>query len=320
MIVVMALIGAVTRLTEAGLSITSWDPVTGALPPWTDAAWDRAFAAYRQIPQYQVLHQGMTLDAFKQIYFWEWLHRFWGRLIGMVFALPFVGFLWRGMIGRERAVRLAVIFALGGLQGFVGWFMVQSGLEVRTSVSPYRLAMHLGLALLLYALLLWTALGGRGEQAVSVSPGVRRHGWAALALLAVTMLWGAFVAGLHAGAAYNTWPLMDGEVVPASALTLRPTWINAFENLALVQFMHRWLGPATMLMVLAWAARLWRTQRPWATALGGMAVFQVLLGMITLLTHVQIVIATLHQAGAIALLTLMLINLRKLYGTTTRHK
>ena len=153
----MALLGAITRLTESGLSITDWNPVMGALPPLSDADWNKAFAGYRQIPQYQILHRGMVLDEFKHIYFWEWLHRLWGRLIGLVFAMPFIWFLANGRIGRALGIRLAVIFALGGLQGFIGWFMVQSGLAVRTSVSPYRLALHLGFALVIYAAMLWTA-------------------------------------------------------------------------------------------------------------------------------------------------------------------
>jgi cytochrome c oxidase assembly protein subunit 15 len=318
MVFAMALLGAITRLTESGLSITDWNPVMGALPPLNDAAWDKAFAAYKQIPQYQVLHRGMTLQEFKGIYFWEWLHRLWGRLIGVVFAVPFIWFLARRRIDKKTGWYLGAIFALGALQGFIGWFMVQSGLAVRTSVSPYRLALHLGFALLIYALMLWPAIGMRmeGTTKTKVAKSVWVQGWITLGFLALTMLWGAFVAGLHAGEAYNTWPLMEGEVLPAAATTLQPLWINAFENLALVQFIHRWLGPVTMIVLLAWVWRRWkgadRASKRWLHALGGMAFLQVVLGIGTLMMHAETVIATLHQAGAITLLTLLLVNLQRL--------
>jgi cytochrome c oxidase assembly protein subunit 15 len=315
MVFVMALLGAITRLTESGLSITDWNPVMGAVPPLNDAEWQKAFAGYRQIPQYQILHRGMTLGDFKGIYFWEWLHRLWGRLIGLVFALPLIWFALRKKIDKPLALRLCGILALGALQGFIGWFMVKSGLEVRTSVSPYRLALHLGFALLIYALMLWTACDLLGMPRKESSFCLRRHGWVAFGFLAVTMVWGAFTAGLHAGEAYNTWPLMDGQIVPPAAFTILPKWHNAFENLALVQFIHRWLGPTTAIIILSWAGRLAvlrDTSKGWVHALGTMAIVQVGLGLATLLTHANIVVATLHQAGAITLLTLMLVNLRNL--------
>jgi cytochrome c oxidase assembly protein subunit 15 len=311
----MALIGAITRLTESGLSITEWNPVMGALPPLNDAAWDKAFHNYQQIPQYQILHRGMTLDEFKGIFFWEWLHRLWGRMIGVVFGLPLLFFWLRKKIDNKLALKLFAIFALGGLQGFIGWFMVQSGLETRTSVSPYRLAMHLGLALLVYALILWTALGRTNIARTPTTWCLRRHGWIALGFLIITMIWGAFVAGLHAGEAYNTWPLMEGDVLPNAAFTIIPKWLNVFENLALVQFIHRWLGPTTALILLSWVYRLLRTnpaEKFWPTTLGTMAIAQVMLGISTLLTHVNILLATLHQAGAITLLSLLLVNLYRL--------
>jgi heme a synthase len=319
MVFIMALLGAVTRLTESGLSITDWNPVMGALPPLNTADWQRAFDGYKQIPQYQILHNAMTLDEFKHIYFWEWLHRLWGRLIGAVFFVPFVWFLARGKIAKPLGLRLAAIFALGGLQGFIGWFMVQSGLSVRTSVSPYRLALHLGFALLIYAIMLWTALDLlkfriESRDAKSATK-LRKHGWGVLSVLVITMVWGAFVAGLHAGEAYNTWPLMDGEVLPSAAFTILPKWHNVFENLALVQFIHRWLAPTTMLVILTWViACIPHTRdsaKKWLLSLGGMVLVQVSLGLVTLLTHANIVLATLHQAGAITLLTLLVMNLRR---------
>lgn len=325
MIFVMALIGAITRLTESGLSITHWEPIAGALPPLTDEAWNKAFTDYQAIPQYKIFNRGMSLDEFKYIFFWEWVHRLWGRLIGVVFFVPLIVFYVTKKIDRPFFFKLAAIFALGGLQGFIGWFMVQSGLEVRTSVSPYRLALHLGFALLLYALILWTALGNEMRK---VEPRPRaslmHHGWATLGLLSTTILWGALVAGLRAGLAYNTWPLMDGSVLPPEAWDITPIWANFFGNTALAQFLHRWLGPTTMLAVLAWVARSWMgasaKRKVWLKALAGMAIIQVALGLTTLLTHVQIVIAVTHQAGAIVLLTLMLVNLRFFYGTTIKNK
>jgi heme a synthase len=322
MIFFMALLGAVTRLTGSGLSITDWDPIMGALPPLSDAAWDKAFAAYQHIPQYQVFNHGMTLDEFKGIYFWEYLHRLWGRLIGFAFGIPLVIFFLQKKIDRILFIRLAAIFGLGALQGFIGWFMVQSGLEVRTSVSPYRLALHLGFALLIYAIILWTALDRIEDKRAPVTWCMVRHGWTALGFLIVTMTWGAFTAGLHAGEAYNTWPLMEGEVLPSAAFTLLPKWINAFENLAFVQFIHRWLGPLTMLVVLAWVFRAWRDadkkRKRMIFALGAMALLQVGLGLATLLSRTEITLAVLHQAGAILLLTLLLINLHMIQCATQR--
>jgi len=313
MIFVMALLGAITRLTESGLSITSWEPVMGAMPPLNAASWDKAFAAYRQIPQYQLLHSSMTLNEFKGIYFWEWLHRLWGRLIGIVFAAPFLVFLLRDKIDKALGLRLAGILALGALQGFIGWFMVESGLVVRTSVSPYRLALHLGFALLIYSLLLWTAFDALNMPRNKMMPSIRRHGWIALALLVLTMFWGTFTAGLHAGETYNTWPLMDGELLPSAAFTILPKWKNLFENLALVQFIHRWLAPITALVILAWAWRLRDApDKGWVHAFGAMALVQIALGLSTLLTHAEIIVATLHQVGAITLLSLLLVNLWKI--------
>ncbi|MGE3623158.1 MAG: COX15/CtaA family protein [Bdellovibrionales bacterium] len=315
MIFAMALLGAVTRLTESGLSITDWAPVTGALPPLTQTEWEKAFAAYRQIPQYQLLNRGMTLDEFKNIYFWEWLHRLWGRLIGIVFALPLIYFFLRGKISKPLGWRLIGLLALGGLQGFIGWFMVKSGLADNVRVSPYRLALHLGFALFLYAWMLWIALGLNGMRKSPASWCLRRHGWAALGFLAITMCWGALTAGLRAGSQYNTWPLMDGAFFPSAAFTILPKWHNFFENLALVQFIHRWLGPVTALLILSWACRLWResgVDRRRPLALGAMAVLQTGLGLATLLMQTPIALAALHQAGAILLLTLLLVNLRAL--------
>jgi len=327
MIFVMALVGAITRLTESGLSMTSWDPIIGAVPPLNKEDWNRAFTAYQQIPQYQLLNQGMTLEAFKAIFFWEWFHRLWGRLIGLVFALPLAFFLVRRQISRATGLKFVLILLLGGVQGFIGWFMVQSGLEVRTSVSPYRLALHLGFALAIYSLLLWMALNGR-PLAKTVTPKGSRslilHGWIACAFLALTMTWGAFVAGMHAGEIYNTWPLMEGTFLPPAAFTLQPVARNIFENAAFIQFSHRWMGPFTMLVLLSWVWRCWKQVPPpsklGVAALGIMAILQVGLGISTLLSHVEIVVAVIHQAGAITLLSLTLFNLQRLSEKTIENK
>ena len=313
MIFIMALLGAVTRLTESGLSITDWKPLLGTLPPLNHQDWEVMFNNYKQIPQYQILNSTMTLEEFKGIFFWEWFHRLWGRLIGLVFFLPLCFFWLRKKIDGKLALKLFGIFALGGLQGFIGWFMVQSGLEVRTSVSPYRLALHLDFALLVYSLVFWTALKLKYALAKPSKQNTDIYGVIGFCLLLITITWGAFVAGLHAGEAYNTWPLMDGEVIPSAGFTLLPKALNFFENLALVQFIHRWLGPFTMLFILSWVYRQMNVgkDRKLLIALGLMAILQVMLGLLTLLSHANIILASLHQAGAITLLTLYLLNLFK---------
>ena len=311
MVAAMMLLGAITRLTESGLSITAWDPIAGAVPPLDEPAWRRAFAAYQAIPQYRLLHSSMSLAEFKQIFFWEWLHRLWGRLIGLAFALPLIFLAVTGRVGRSLGLRLALVFALGGVQGFIGWFMVRSGLEGATSVSPVRLALHLDGAVAIYSLLLWMALGLGRRRAIAVAPSLRGHGWLALACLVVTMTWGALVAGLGAGAICNTWPLMDGAVLPAAATDLRPVWLNPFANPLLAQFIHRWLGPLTLGVVLSLVWRGRGIAGSGLAAVGAMAAIQVGLGLATLLSHAEIVIAVIHQAGALALLTLLLITLRR---------
>lgn len=309
MVFAMAVIGAVTRLTESGLSIVEWAPIKGALPPLSDQAWADAFAAYKATPEYLYKNSGMSLDAFKAIFFWEWLHRLWGRLIGLVFAAGLVWFWWRGGISARLRLQLLGLLVLGGLQGALGWFMVMSGLVDRPSVSHYRLAAHLGLAVLLYALILWTAyglalprLGGFAKASA-----LRRHAAIAIGCVAVTMCWGAFVAGLDAGQVYNTFPLMDGQVLPAEAFTIIPAWLNLFDNTALVQFTHRWLAIGTALVVLALAFRCRGTAvAGWGAAVGAMVLVQLGLGVSTLLLHVPVALGAMHQAGALLLLAFLL--------------
>ena len=313
MVVLMMLIGATTRLTESGLSITEWQPIAGALPPFSDAAWQHIFDLYRQSSEYQLQNAGMSLADFKTIFWWEYIHRLWGRLIGLVFLLPFLWFLIRGRIGRQLAPHLVVMFLLGGLQGVVGWWMVKSGLVGRTDVSQYRLAAHLGMAFLILGYMLWTALGLlRPEQRVRTAIASRGFAAAVLAIVGVTVLAGALVAGMDAGMTYNTWPLMDGQVVPPGYLDLDPLWLNAFENVAAVQFHHRMLAYATVAAVLLFwvhAVRRGAACLP-VHLLAGTAVAQMLLGIATLLTAVPVGLGVLHQAGAITLFCLAVWTLR----------
>lgn len=313
MIYAMAIIGAITRLTESGLSIVEWKPITGALPPLNAEAWQRAFTAYQQIPQYKLLKLGMTMPEFQNIYFWEWLHRLWGRLIGIVYALPFFWFLFKKQIPQSFILKLWIGLLLGGLQGAVGWFMVASGLSQLVYVSHYRLALHLTLALAIYAYLFWLALTLSPRQKSTITPSVYCHGGIALGLLTITIIWGAFVAGLKAGWVYNSFPLMDGSLVPDAAWTMQPLWQNFFANTALVQFCHRLLAISTGAVLWAWCWRI-RNNNPHLSvaALALMVAVQIILGITTLLTQVNIVLATLHQAGAILLLSLTLYNLHNL--------
>src|SRR4051812_40060356 len=235
-IMAMITIGGLTRLTGSGLSITQWDPIMGAIPPLNDAGWAEAFAKYRLIPQFRIENAGMSLEGFKGIFWWEWTHRFLGRFLGIAFAVPFVWFAWKGAIRREQWPRFIVLFLLGALQGFIGWWMVQSGLEVRVSVSQYRLAIHLGTALLLLVAIIWIALE---YLRPGTSSGTSKRATAFAVLVYLQMLLGALVAGLHAGLIYNTWPDMNGHVFPEQPFFHQPWWINFFENDGLAQFDHR---------------------------------------------------------------------------------
>jgi cytochrome c oxidase assembly protein subunit 15 len=260
----MVVVGGATRLTDSGLSITEWQPIVGSVPPLTEADWQDAFAKYKEIPEYQRVNQGMSLEQFKVIYWWEWAHRALGRLIGLVFALPFAWFWFRGRLPPGLAPKLLGVLALGGLQGFIGWYMVQSGLAERVDVSQYRLALHLMLAFVIFGLLLWLALGlSAGGTPVRLSPVGRAQQRVApllIALLLVQIALGAFVAGLKAGLTYNTWPLMDGKLIPDGLGTLEPWYLNLFENVTTVQFAHRIV--AYILAFLAFA-------HAWSLARGG---------------------------------------------------
>jgi cytochrome c oxidase assembly protein subunit 15 len=241
LIALMVLVGGATRLTESGLSITEWRPVTGTLPPLTQAEWEQAFAAYKQIPQYQALNAGMTLAQFKSIFWWEWSHRLLGRVIGMVYLLPFLYFLWRSSMAGELKRRLWLIFGLGALQGAVGWWMVASGLSERIEVSQYRLATHLVLALLIFAAIVWTLRRLRERPSLAVPTRLKITAALLLVLTFVQLYLGALVAGLRAGLVYNTWPDIDGGFIPAAPRLWfqQPWWRNLFENTLTVQFEHR---------------------------------------------------------------------------------
>jgi cytochrome c oxidase assembly protein subunit 15 len=290
------------------------------VPPLSAADWAAEFARYQQIPEYRAVHFAMSLDEFKSIYYWEYLHRLLGRLIGVVFAVPFTWFLARRQLPRRLAPPLAGILLLGFLQGLLGWYMVKSGLADRVEVSQYRLVAHLALALAIYAAILWTALGlVRGSPFLDTSPGWRRASEAVLALVAAAILAGGFVAGTRAGLTYNTFPLMDGRLVPAGYAQLHPLWLNWFENIIAVQFDHRMLAVATVSAVfLLWAVGLRANlPKPARKALHGLlaaAVLQAALGISTLLMVVPIPLAAAHQAGAVLLLTAAVILRHTLRG------
>jgi len=316
MIWIMVAIGGATRLTGSGLSIMEWAPLSGALPPLSDAEWQRLYDLYRTIPQYELVNRGFGLEGFKQIFWLEWIHRFWGRLIGLAYLLPMLWFWIRGHIPQGLKPRLLGLLLLGGMQGAVGWFMVASGFEAdRTAVSPYRLVVHLGLALLLYAALLWTALSllrpAPPPVPAELRPrfaSVRRQVKAAAWLLVATMLAGGFVAGLRAGFDYNTFPLMDGRLVPEAYAVQSPFWRNLTENIAAVQFNHRLLATLTGLAALGATLSAVRRlpdgmARRACLALGGATLLQYCLGVATLLLVVPVWLGTLHQACAVLVLT-----------------
>ncbi len=308
LVFLMVIVGGATRLTDSGLSITEWQPLLGAVPPLNEADWRAAFDKYRQIPQASIVNKHMTLAEFKGIYYWEWGHRLLGRAIGVVFALPLAFFWLTRRLPAGLGVRLLGIFALGGLQGFVGWFMVQSGLVDRIDVSPYRLALHLTIAVIIFGLLLSTVLRlGPPDRAIrmaTVSDGQRRlSGWLPALVLAQIVL-GALVAGNKAGRAYNTWPLMDGRLIPDGIMALEPWYRNPFENLGLVQFDHRMLAYVVIALCLWHWVALLRTadderQVRSAGLLAAAALVQVGLGIWTLLAAVPLSLGLVHQGGAL---------------------
>ena len=308
MIFAMVIVGGATRLTGSGLSITEWAPIMGAIPPLSEVDWAAAFAKYREIPQYRLENAGMSLAEFKAIFWWEWSHRLLGRAIGLVYAIPLAYFWLTGAIGRARLPRYLLLLVLGGLQGFVGWWMVASGLVDRVTVAPYRLAVHLTLASIIFAVILWTALTcGRSSRQRRRSPILRIGAGATLAWVIVQIFLGALVAGNHAGLVYNTWPSMNGYYVPPDLMTWEPWWRNFFENHAMVQFLHRIgayvlfglaMGQFAIVVVTARTA----TARVSAFVLGFAVAFQLAVGIATLLMQVPMSLALTHQAIAMVVL------------------
>jgi cytochrome c oxidase assembly protein subunit 15 len=317
---IMVAIGGATRLTGSGLSIMEWAPLSGTLPPLSEAEWQRLYELYRTIPQYALVNQGFGIEGFKQIFWLEWIHRFWGRLIGLAYAAGLAWFWLRGRIPEGSKGRLLGLLALGGLQGAVGWYMVASGFEAdRTAVSPYRLVIHLGLALLIYAALVWTALGllrPQGDAPPAARP-ARRMLKVAVWTLVGAMLAGGFVAGIRAGLTFNTFPLMDGLLVPDGYWLLSPAWTNLTANVAAVQFNHRLLATLTGLFAIGavWAA-LRRLPPGFARravlGFGAAVALQYALGVATLLYVVPVALGTLHQAVAVLVLTTALVALHAL--------
>src|SRR5689334_13572742 len=318
LIAAMVLVGGATRLTESGLSIVEWKPVTGALPPFGQNEWQQAFEAYKLIPQYKQLNAGMSLSDFKTIFWWEWSHRLLGRVIGAVYLLPFLFFLWRGGMTGELKRRLWLIFGLGALQGAVGWWMVASGLSERIEVSQYRLATHLVLALLIFAAIVWTLRRLRERPSLVVPARLKITAGVLLALTFVQLYLGALVAGLRAGLVYNTWPDIDGGFIPAAARLWfqQPWWRNLFENTLTVQFEHRMTAYTLFALAVFHALDAVRSRAGrvanGACWLAAAVTLQALLGILTLLNHVPIDLALTHQAVAIVVLTLAVAQAERL--------
>jgi len=311
----MVAVGGATRLTESGLSIVEWQPVAGAWPPLSDAQWQAQFDKYKAIPQYQTLNPGMSLDAFKTIFWWEWMHRQLGRLIGVAFLLPFLWFLWKGRVEPRLRARLWMIFGLGAFQGAVGWWMVASGLAERVEVSQYRLAFHLTLAGLIFVALVWTAQWRAPGSGARAPVRIRSSAVVLLALVLLQIYLGALVAGLRAGLIYNTWPLIDGQLVPAASQLFfsEPWWRSFFENPLTVQLDHRLVAYALLVTAILHALDVtWTLRRGLAVrgalALAGAATLQAALGVLTLLAQAPLALALMHQAMAMIVLTIAVLH------------
>ena len=319
LILTMVLVGGATRITESGLSIVEWQPVTGTMPPLSQTQWQHEFEKYQAIPQYRVLNRNMTIDEFKMIYRWEWTHRLLGRLIGAAFLLPFLFFLWRGWIDPGLRAWLWFIFALGALQGAIGWWMVASGLAERTEVSQYRLATHLLLACIIFAASLWTAQRLRNAPVAPAAIGARATAIALVGLVLLQIYFGALLAGLRGGLVYNTWPLIDGAFVPARAelFSIEPLWRNLFENILTVQFAHRmiaytvWIVAVLHAIAVARSAGLSRAFRG-ALVLAAAVTLQASLGILTLVNQVPPLLALLHQGIAIVVLGFAVVHAERL--------
>jgi len=316
MIFVMVIVGGVTRLTESGLSMVNWKPISGIIPPMNAAEWQAEFEAYRQYPEYQKVNAGMSLDEFKQIFFWEYFHRVLGRLIGLVFFIPFMYFLIRKQIKSELKPKLWLMFFLGGLQGLIGWWMVKSGLVDHPDVSHYRLTVHLGLAVLIYLYVFWVALGLMKERSTTLRrPYDQLARWVVI-LIFVQILLGGLVAGLGAGFVHNTWPMMDESIIPSGLFDMAPWYMNLTENIMTVQFNHRLLAYViTGLGISLWFKLYHHEQKAIGYAahlfLAALSA-QVVLGILTLIYVIPIPLAAAHQGGSVVLLSASLIVLHRL--------
>lgn len=316
----LVLVGGATRLTDSGLSITEWKPIHGVIPPLSVSEWEEEFLLYKQIPEYQQINKGMSLDEFKSIFWWEWAHRLLARAVGLVFGLPLLFFWATGRVEKRLRMPLVGLLALGSFQGFIGWWMVSSGLSVRTDVSQYRLATHLTIACLIFASCVWI-MRALTPQQVDRPPTAHSHLAAAgLAFLALFQIYlGALVAGLDAGFTYNTWPLMDGAIIPRDLFVQNPWWINLFENPKTVQFVHR--CGAYLLLVLTFVHMVQSIRRAAGTthAKGAMVLFglvclQAVIGIATLLSHVPLELGLLHQGGGLVVLGYAIAHWRGFYG------
>lgn len=309
LVLAMVAVGGATRLTDSGLSITEWQPIVGAIPPLSDADWQAAFAKYKQIPEYREINAGMDLAAFKGIFWWEWAHRFLGRFIGLVFALPLIWFWIRGRIPSGYKGRLFFLLALGGLQGFVGWYMVQSGLTERVDVSQYRLALHLCLAFLILGALVWTYADLRPESSEVYLRALPVGTWWTAVIVAGLVYFqialGAFVAGTKAGLTYTTWPLMDGQFIPDGLYAYSPWYLSPLEDLLTIQFNHRMMAYALVIVAALQAVRMMQVDddrvSSSAMSLALLVAAQMALGIWTLVSvdgSIPIVLGVAHQTLA----------------------
>ncbi len=314
MVFAMMVIGAITRLTESGLSMVEWRPLIGALPPLSQEEWQRVFELYQATPEYQKKNFWMELDEFKTIFFWEWFHRLWGRTIGLVFALPLLVFWIKGMVPQGYKGKFLFLLLLGGAQGFMGWYMVQSGLIDQPAVSHYRLAAHLGLAFIIFGVLLWHAFTLSSFARYKTDTVFRIHLHSSALFIAITIAWGAFVAGLDAGLLYNdSFPLMGGQIVPPDFWQHETLFGNLLENHSAVQFAHRWLAMFSVLYIISvWAHGMAKGYKANAlNLLALMAFLQMGLGIATIFSGVNIAIAAMHQAGAAILVLLLILTIRQ---------
>ena len=324
---VMVIVGGATRLTDSGLSITEWKPIHGAIPPLSETEWLEEFEKYKQIPEYEQVNKGMSLEAFKVIFWWEWGHRQLGRFIGILFFVPMLFFWLTNRLTDTVKPSLVILLALGGLQGAIGWWMVASGLVDRVDVSQFRLATHLTLASIIFVGLVWVARGYRRSHHKPECVSADRHLLFSVAMVVLVLLQiflGGLVAGTHAGLTYNTWPLMDGDFIPRLLFDTDPAWLAFFEDRMTIQFNHRMLAYGITLFALLIWVRLWRD--PYAaqmtiaaTILGILVLLQVILGIATLLFYVPMPLALAHQAGAILILAAATIMARDLSDNAAQY-